>query len=130
LELLLKHNSHSSFLPKLLSIITLTNISSITRIRQTEHIKDKTKAITKAKVFREALEATVASEAIAVSREAEAVTNMSYYLYVRKSVIFITSQVADQQSTLLKSRNKHITSLVNILFIFIKHLRLYITRAF
>jgi hypothetical protein len=42
-------------------------------------------------VFEEALKATVALEAIAVSGEAEAVTDISYYLYVRKSVIFVTS---------------------------------------
>jgi hypothetical protein len=38
-----------------------------------------------------ALKATVALKAIAVSGEAKAVTNISYYLHVKKSVIFITS---------------------------------------
>jgi hypothetical protein len=91
LELPLEHNSHSSFLPKLLSIITLTNISSITRIRQTEHIKNKAEAITGTEVSREASEVTVASEAIAVSGEAKAVTDISYYLHVKRSVISVTS---------------------------------------
>jgi hypothetical protein len=81
-------------------------------------------------VFKKALEAIIALKAIIVSEEAKAVVNMSYYLHVKKSVIFVTSQVIGQQSTLLKSRNKHIISLVNILLIFIKHLRLYIIRAF
>jgi hypothetical protein len=83
-----------------------------------------------AKVSREASEATVASEAVAVSREAEAVTNISYYLHVKKSVTSVTSQVAGQQSTLLKSGNKYIISLVNILLIFIRHSQPYIIRAF
>jgi hypothetical protein len=108
----------------------LINICNITRTEQTEHIKNKAEAITVAEVSRKALEATIASEAVAVSRKAEAVTNINYYLYVRKSVIFITSQVAGQQSTLLKNRNKYITSLVNILLVFIRHSRLYIIRAF
>jgi hypothetical protein len=82
------------------------------------------------KVFGEALEAIVALEAVAVSGEAEVIADISYYLYVRRSVIFITSQVVGQQSTLLKSENKYITSLVNISLVFIKHLRPYITRAF
>jgi hypothetical protein len=47
-----------------------------------------------AEVFRKALKATVVLEAIAVSREAKAVTDISYYLHVKRSVIFITSQVA------------------------------------
>jgi hypothetical protein len=83
-----------------------------------------------AEAFREALEATVALKAVAVSEEAEAVVDISYYLYVRKNVISVTSQIAGQQSTLLKSENKYITSLVNILLVFIRHLRPYITRAF
>jgi hypothetical protein len=95
-KLLLKHNSHSSFLSKLLPTITLTNTSSITRIKQTKHIKDKAEAITKAEVSKEASEATVALKAVAVSKETETITNISYYLYVRRSVIFITSQVANQ----------------------------------
>jgi hypothetical protein len=76
-ELLLKHknHSHSSSLPKLLScIITLTNISSIIRIRQTKHIKDKAKAITKAEVSGEALEAAIALEAVTVFAEVKTVT--------------------------------------------------------
>jgi hypothetical protein len=97
LKLLLKHKSynHSSFLSKLLFIITLTNISNITRIRQTEHIKNKTKAIIRAEVFKEALEAAVTLEVIAVFKEVKTVTNISYYLHVRKSVTYITSQVAN-----------------------------------
>jgi hypothetical protein len=47
-----------------------------------------------AEVFREALKATVASEAIAVSEKIKAIANITYYLYVKKSVISITSQVA------------------------------------
>jgi hypothetical protein len=54
-------------------------------------MKDKAKATTVAKVFREALEATVALEAVAVFREVKAVTDMSHYLHVRRSVISITS---------------------------------------
>jgi hypothetical protein len=93
-ELLLKHKSHSysSFLSELLPYtITLINTSNITRTRQTEHIKDKTKATTVTKVSREALKATVASEAVAVSREAKVVINISYYLHVRRSITFVTS---------------------------------------
>jgi hypothetical protein len=132
-ELPLKHksHSHSSSLPELLSCtITLINTSNITRTEQTEHIKDKAEATTVAEVSREALEATVALEAVAVSREAKAVANMSYYLHVKRSVTSTTSQVAGQQSTLLKSRNKHITSSVNISLVFIRHSRPHITRAF
>jgi hypothetical protein len=93
-------------------------------------MKDKAKVTTVAEVSGEALEATVALEAVAVFREAEVVTDISYYLHVRRSAIFVTSQVAGQQSTLLKSGNKYMTSLVNILLVFIRHSRLYITRAF
>jgi hypothetical protein len=123
-ELPLKHKSHnhSSSLPELLSCtITLINTSNITRTKQTEHIKDKAKATTVTKVSGKALEATVASKAIAVSEKAKAITNISYYLHVRRSAISAISQVAGQQSTLLKSRNKHITSLVNISLVFIRH---------
>jgi hypothetical protein len=92
-ELPLKHksHSHSSSLLKLLPTITLTNISSITRIEQTEHIKDEVKAITRAEVSEEALEAAVASEAVAVSAEVKTVTDITYYLHVRKSVTSATS---------------------------------------
>jgi LysM repeat protein len=132
-ELLLKHksHSHSSSLSELLSYtITLINTSNIIRTGQTEHIKDKTKAITVAEVSKKALKATVASEAVTVSREIKAVTNITRHLHARGSVIFITSQVAGQQNTLLKSRNKHITSLVNIPLVFIRHPRPHIIRAF
>jgi hypothetical protein len=81
------------------------------------------------KVSGKALKATVTSEVVAVSGEAEAVANMTY-LHIRRNVIFITSQVAGQQNTLLKNRNKYITSLANISLVFIKHLQLYIIRAF
>jgi hypothetical protein len=131
-ELPLKHKSHShrSSLPELLPYtITLTNTSSITRTRQTEHIKDKAEAPTIAEASGEALEATVTSKVIAVSGEAKAITNITY-LHVRRNVTFITSQVAGQQSTLLKSGNKHIISLVNILLVFIKYSRPHIIRAF
>jgi hypothetical protein len=93
-------------------------------------MKDEAEATTVAEVSEEALEATVASEAVAVSGEAETVADMSHYLHVRRSVTSVTSQVAGQQSTLLKSGNKHITSLVNIPLVFIRHSRLYITKAF
>jgi hypothetical protein len=43
------------------------------------------------KVFREALKAIVALEAIAVSKEIKTVANITYYLHVKRSVIFITS---------------------------------------
>jgi hypothetical protein len=102
----------------------------MTRTRQTEHMKDKAEATTVAEVSGEALEATVASKAVAVSREAEAVADMSHYLHVRRSVTSATSQVAGQQSTLLKSGNKHITSSVNIPLVFIRHPRPHIIRAF
>jgi hypothetical protein len=66
----------------------LTNIKNITRIKQTGHIKDKIKIITKAKVFKKALKAAVISEVITVIK---AVINITYYLHVKKSVIFIIS---------------------------------------
>jgi hypothetical protein len=69
LELLLGHKSYNNSLPELLLTITLTNTSSITRTRQTEHMKDKAEAITVAEVFREVLEAAVTSKAITVSGE-------------------------------------------------------------
>jgi hypothetical protein len=97
LKLLLKHksHSHSSSLPELLPcIITLINTSNITRTKQTKHIKNKTKATTVTEVFKEALEAIIALKAVAVSKEAKAVTNISYYLYVRRSATSITSQIA------------------------------------
>jgi hypothetical protein len=68
-ELLLRHKSHNNSLPELLLIIILTNTSSITKTGQTEHIKDKAKAIIVAEVFREVLEATVTLKAVTVSRE-------------------------------------------------------------
>jgi hypothetical protein len=77
-------------------MITLINTSNITRTRQTKHIKDKAEATTVAEVSREALEVTVASEAVAVFRKAKAVADISYYLHVKRSVISITSQVAGQ----------------------------------
>jgi hypothetical protein len=75
-ELLLKHKSHShssSLLELLFYIITLINISNIIRTRQTKHIKDKAKATIVTEVFGKASEATVALEAVAVSRKAKAV---------------------------------------------------------
>jgi hypothetical protein len=69
LELPLRHRSHNNFLPELLLIITLTNISSITRTEQTKHIKDEAEAITVAEVFREVSEAIITSEAVTVSKE-------------------------------------------------------------
>jgi hypothetical protein len=93
-ELLLEHKSHSysSSLPELLSCtITLINTSNITRTGQTEHIKDKAKAITVAEVSREASEAAVALEAVAVSKEVKAVADITYYLHVRRNVTSVTS---------------------------------------
>jgi hypothetical protein len=90
-KLLLKHNSHSSFLSKLLPIITLTNTNNITRIKQTKHIKNKTEAITRAEVSKKALKTTVASKTIAVSAEVKAITDITYYLYVKRSIISVTS---------------------------------------
>jgi hypothetical protein len=76
-ELPLRHRSHnhSSSLPELLPTITLTNTSSITRTRQTEHIKDK--AITVAEVFKEALE-TVTLKIVTVSGEAKTAVDITY----------------------------------------------------
>jgi hypothetical protein len=93
-ELLLKHKSysHSSSLPELLPYtITLINISNITRTKQTKHIKNKAKTTTVAEVSGKALEVTVDLKAVTVSEEAETVTNISYYLHVKKSVISVTS---------------------------------------
>jgi hypothetical protein len=94
-KLLLKHRSYNynNSLLKLLLIISLTNISSIIRTKQTKHIKDKAKAITVTEVFRKALEAAVTSKAIIVSREVTVVVNISYYLHNKRSVIFVTNQV-------------------------------------
>jgi hypothetical protein len=77
---LLKHksHSHSSFLSELLLIITLTNISSIIRIRQTKHIKDKTEAITRAEVFRKASKAAVALEIITVFAKGKIIADITY----------------------------------------------------
>jgi hypothetical protein len=73
--------------------MTPINTSSITRIGQTEHMKDEVEAITGAEVSGEASEAAVALEAVAVSAEVEVIADMTYYLHVRRSVIFVTSQV-------------------------------------
>jgi hypothetical protein len=94
LKLPLEHKSysHSSSLSELLSyIISLINTSNITRTKQIKHIKNKAKAITVAKVFREALEAIVTSKAIAVSGKVKIVTDISCYLYIKRNIIFITS---------------------------------------
>jgi hypothetical protein len=76
-KLPLRHRSHnhSSSLPELLLIITLTNTSSITRTKQTKHIENK--AITVAEVFKEALKAAT-SEAVTVSGEAKTAANITY----------------------------------------------------
>jgi hypothetical protein len=42
-------------------------------------------------VFKKALEATVALKAVAVSKKAKVIANISYYLHIRKSVISIIS---------------------------------------
>jgi hypothetical protein len=44
-----------------------------------------------AEVSKKALEAIVALEAIAVFKKAEIITDISYYLHVKRSVIFVTS---------------------------------------
>jgi hypothetical protein len=72
-------------------MITPINTSSITRIRQTEHIKDKIKAITGAEVSEEASKAVVALKAVTVSAKAKAIADMTYYLHVKKSVTSVTS---------------------------------------
>jgi hypothetical protein len=77
-KLLLKHKSHNNSLSELLLIITLINTSNITRTKQTEHIKDKAKAITITKVFREVSEAVVTLETITVSKEVQAATDIIY----------------------------------------------------
>jgi hypothetical protein len=77
-ELLLKHRSHNNSLLELLLTITLINISSITRTKQTEHIKDKAKAITVAEVFGEVSKAVVTSEAITVSGEVQITADIIY----------------------------------------------------
>jgi hypothetical protein len=110
--------------------MTPINTSNMTRTGQTEHMEDEAEATTVAEVSGEASEATVALEAVAVSGEAEAVADISHYLHVKRSATSATSQVAGQQSTLLKSENKHMTSLVNIPLVFIRHPRPHITRAF
>jgi hypothetical protein len=92
-ELLLEHKSynHNNSLLELLLIISLTNTSSITRTRQTKHIKNKAKAIIIAEVFKEALKATITLEAVMVSGEVTIITNISYYLHDKRSVTFITN---------------------------------------
>jgi hypothetical protein len=69
-------------------MITLIN-TNITRTKQTKHIKDKAKAITVTEVFKKILEAIIALEAVTVFKEIKAITDISRYLYVRKSDIFI-----------------------------------------
>jgi hypothetical protein len=44
-----------------------------------------------AKVSKEALKATVALKAVTIFKETKAITNISYYLHIKKSVIFIIS---------------------------------------
>jgi hypothetical protein len=129
-ELPLKHKSynHNNSLPEHLLIITPINTSSITRTRQTKHIKDETKAITVAEVSEKALETAVTSEARAVFVKAEAVADITH-LHVRKSVISATNQVVGQQNTLLKSRSKRTTSLASTLSVFIRNPQLYTIRT-
>jgi hypothetical protein len=75
-ELLLKHRSHNNSLPELLLIITLINISSIIRTRQTEHIKNN--VITVTEVFKEVSEAVVTLEAVTVFKKVNTVADMIY----------------------------------------------------
>jgi hypothetical protein len=77
-ELLLRHRSynHSSFLPELLLIITLTNTSSITRTGQTKHIKNKTIII--AEALKEVSEVAVTSKTVTVSGKVKAAADIIY----------------------------------------------------
>jgi hypothetical protein len=54
----------------------LINTSSITRTKQTKHIKDK--AITVAKVLKEVSKTAVTSEAVTVSGKVKITANMIY----------------------------------------------------
>jgi hypothetical protein len=92
-ELPLGHRSHNhnSSLPELLPIITLTNTSSITRTKQTKHIKNK--AITVTKALRKVSEAAVTSEAVTVSKEVKKAADIIYQ-HIRKSATFVISQAA------------------------------------
>jgi hypothetical protein len=83
-----------------------------------------------AEVFRKALKAAVTSEAVTVSGKIATVTDISYYLHDRRSVISVTNQVTGQQNTLLKSRSKRTTSLANTSLVFIRNPQSYTTRAF
>jgi hypothetical protein len=111
-------------------MITPTNTSSMTRTEQTEHIEDKAEAITMAEVFEEVSETVVTSEAVTVSGEVVAVTDMSYYLHNRRSVTSATNRVAGQQNTLLKNGSKRTTSSANTPPVFIRNPQPYTTRAF
>jgi hypothetical protein len=42
-------------------------------------------------VFKKALKATIALEVVTVFKKIKTVANITYYLYAKKSVIFITS---------------------------------------
>jgi hypothetical protein len=42
-------------------------------------------------VFREALKVAVALKVVTVSKKVKTVINITYYLHVKKSVIFVTS---------------------------------------
>jgi hypothetical protein len=77
-ELLLRHRSHnhSSSLPELLLIITLTNTSNITRTRQTKYIKDKVIIVTKA--LKKVSEAAVTSETVIVLKKIKTAANIIY----------------------------------------------------
>jgi hypothetical protein len=92
-ELLLKHRNYNynNSLLELLLIITLTNISNITRTKQTEHIKDKAKTIIITEVFRKVSKAAITLKTVTVSKKILIVTDISYYLHNKKSVIFITN---------------------------------------
>jgi hypothetical protein len=82
-----------------------------------------------AEVSREFLKAAVSSEAVTVSREIKTITNISYYLHVKRTVTSATNQVTSQQNTHLKSKSKRTTNSINTLLIFIKNPQLYTTRA-
>jgi hypothetical protein len=73
-ELPLRHRSHNNSLPELLLTITLTNTSSITRTRQTKHIKNNIIIVTE--VFRKVSEAAVTSKTVTVSKEIKTIADI------------------------------------------------------
>jgi hypothetical protein len=85
-------------------MITLTNTSSTTRIRQTEHTEAVAEATTRAEVSAEASEAAAASVATETAAE-------NLKPYAKRSALYVESQDAGQQSIHLKSDSSHSTSI-------------------